>query len=80
MLCVQRTGFAVLLAAAPLLFALGGCALGPVSARQRAEAADFPQDHPHPPARLAGVPLDGSFNKLKCYNDGPNTICSRDNP
>jgi hypothetical protein len=57
---------------------LAGCSLGPVSARQRAEAqSDLPQDHPHPPARLANAPLDPSFNKLYCYNDGPNTICSR---
>jgi hypothetical protein len=57
---------------------LAGCALGPVSARQRAEAqSDIPQDHAHPPARLANAPLDPSFNKLYCYNDGPNTICSR---
>jgi hypothetical protein len=57
---------------------LAGCALGPVTARQRAEAqSDLPQDHPHPPARLANAPLDPSFNKLYCYNDGPSTICSR---
>jgi hypothetical protein len=64
--------------AAVLVCGLGACALGPVPARQRAEAgSDFPQDHPHPPPRLAGVPLDGSFDKLYCYNDGPNTICNR---
>ena len=57
--------------------ALGGCAMGPVPARQRAEVADFPQDLPHPAPRLAGAPLDGSMDKLYCYNDGPNTICNR---
>jgi hypothetical protein len=57
--------------------ALAGCAMGPVPARQRAEASDFPQDHPHPPARLANAPLDGSMDKLYCYNDGPNTVCTR---
>jgi hypothetical protein len=68
-----RLGLAAVVAAT-----LGGCALGPVPAQQRAEAtSDFPQDHPHPPPRLAGVPLDGSFNKLYCYTDGPNTICNR---
>ncbi len=61
-----------------VLTSLASCALGPVSARQRAAArSDVPQDHPHPPARLANAPLDPSFNKLYCYNDGPNTICSR---
>jgi hypothetical protein len=57
---------------------VGGCALGPVTARQKAEAAsDVPQNHPHPPPRLAGAPLDGSMDKLYCYTDGPDTICKR---
>jgi hypothetical protein len=64
-----------------LTLSLSACAMGPVSARQRAEASqDVPQDHPHPPARLAGVPLDGSTDKLYCYNDGPDTICHRQSP
>jgi hypothetical protein len=57
---------------------LGGCALGPVSPQQRAAAAsDVTVTQPRPRPVLAGVPLDGSFNKLYCTNDGPNTICSR---
>ncbi len=63
--------------AAASIAALGGCTMGPVSPQRRAEAADFPQDHPHPPGRLAIAPLDGSSDKLYCYNDGPNTICNR---
>jgi hypothetical protein len=67
--------------AASVALAVCGCALGPVSERQRVEAAqDVPQDHPHPPPRLAGVPLDGSTDKLYCYNDGPDTICHRQSP
>ena len=73
---------AILISAfAGLALCLGACALGPVSARQRAAAGqDVPQDHPHPPARLAGVPLDGSTDKLYCYTDGPDTICKRQQP
>jgi hypothetical protein len=60
---------------------LAGCAApnwGPVSARQRAEAStDVPQDHPHPPATIVSAPLDPSADKLKCYSNGPGTVCSR---
>lgn len=56
-----------------------GCAsMGPVSARQRAEAAtDVPEDHPHPPARVVPVPGDGSFNQMKCWDNGEDTVCRR---
>jgi hypothetical protein len=63
------------------ILALTGCAapnLGPVSARQRAEAAtDVPEDHPHPPARWVPIPGDPSFNKLKCWDNGEDTVCNR---
>jgi hypothetical protein len=77
---VTQTGFALAIA-----LAVCACAAtapwGPVSQRQRAEAVqDVPQDHPHPPARLAGVPRDGSTDKLYCYTDGPDTICHRQAP
>ena len=69
-----RTGLA-----AVAVLTVCGCALGPVSPRQRIEASqEVPQDHPHPPARLAGVPLDGSMDKLYCYTDGPDTHCQRE--
>jgi hypothetical protein len=62
-------------------FLLSGCAApnwGPVSARQRAEAnTDVPEDHPHPPATILPVPLDPSFDKLHCWNNGEDTVCSR---
>jgi len=75
---MTRTVFASFVVCCLAIMSLAGCALGPVTARQRAEAqSDLPQGHPHPPARLANAPLDPSFNKLYCYNDGPNTICSR---
>ena len=74
---ISRVGF-VLLICIGGGSALGGCALGPVPARQRAEAqTDVPRDHPHPPPHLAGVPLDGSTDKLYCYQDGPDTVCHR---
>jgi hypothetical protein len=58
---------------------VAGCAnMGPVSARQRAEAAtDVPEDHPHPPARVVPLPGDGSYNRLKCWDNGQDTVCSR---
>ena len=63
---------------AVLAVAVGGCAMGPVTPQQRANATtEYPLIQPRPPSRLAGVPLDGSFNKLYCTNDGPNTICNR---
>jgi hypothetical protein len=78
---MPRTLLASVVLSSLAITCLAGCALGPVSPRQRAEAqSDVPQDHPHPPARLANAPLDPSFNKLYCYNDGPNTICSRQAP
>jgi hypothetical protein len=64
--------------AALAVSSLGGCALGPVTPQQRAAAAnDMTLTGPRPAPRLAGVPLDGSFDKLYCTNDGPDTICSR---
>jgi hypothetical protein len=67
------------LAVALTAFSVAGCAnMGPVSARQRAEAAaDVPEDHPHPPARWVPIPGDGSFDKLKCWNNGQDTVCNR---
>ncbi len=57
---------------------LAGCALGPVSARQRAEAPnDVAEDHPHPPATMINAPLDGSMDKLHCWNNGQDTVCKR---
>lgn len=74
----RQLGICAALTAALGMTALGGCAMGPVSPQQRADAAtDYPLTQPRPPSRLAGVPLDGSFNKLYCTNDGPNTICNR---
>jgi hypothetical protein len=60
-----------------LMFATAGCT-GPVSPERRAVAlSDIPLT-PHPPARIASAPLaDSSFSRLRCWNDGPETICSR---
>ncbi len=78
---VTRHRMAWTISLAALALSLYACAPGPVSQRQRAEAGqDVPQDHPHPPGRLAGVPLDGSTDKLYCYTDGPDTICHRQAP
>jgi hypothetical protein len=59
--------------------ALVGCAnMGPVSARQRAEAAtDVPEDHPHPPGHVVPIPGDGSFERLRCWDNGEDRVCSR---
>jgi hypothetical protein len=57
---------------------LAGCALGPVRPQQRVQAAtDVSEDHPHPPASYAGVPLDGSTDKLHCFDNGHDTVCRR---
>lgn len=64
-----------------VLLALTGCALGPVSARQRAEATtDVPEDHPQPPGTLARTVSDPSFAQLRCWNNGEDTVCSRSEP
>ena len=56
---------------------LSGCALGPVSPRQRAQAAtDVPEDHPHPPATLVSTPADPQ-GALRCWNNGEDTVCHR---
>ena len=71
---VVRFGCLALLAGS-----LAGCALGPVSARQRAEAAtDVPEDHPHPPATMVSAPFDSSTDKLHCWNNGQDTVCKRE--
>jgi hypothetical protein len=61
------------------VLALASCAPGPRSgpeaARERAEAAaDIPENHPHPPARL--VPIPGNFDQLRCWDNGPGTVCT----
>jgi hypothetical protein len=60
-----------------LVFAAAGCT-GPTSPERRAAAmSDIPLT-PHPPGRIASAPpADSSFSPLRCWNDGPETICSR---
>jgi hypothetical protein len=58
---------------------LGGCAMGPVSPQQRANADLETNPRPHPPARTVYLPGDNGNNPLKCYQDGPNTFCNRSN-
>lgn len=63
-----------------LVVAAGGCT-GPVSPERRAEALTDIPNRPHPPGRLAsGPPADSSFSPLRCWNDGPNTYCNRQQP
>ena len=59
------------------LSALAGCTLGPVSSRQRAEAAtDVPEDHPHPPGTIVSSPADPQ-GPLLCWNNGEDIVCHR---
>lgn len=60
-----------------LLFAVAGCT-APVSPEQRAAAMSDIPGTPHPPGHIASwPPADSSFSPLRCWNDGPNTYCDR---
>ncbi len=62
---------------------LAGCASwGPVSPEQRARAQyDVPRDHPHPPGVIvSGPPNDTSMDRLRCWNNGQETVCDRSTP
>ncbi|HTZ70003.1 MAG TPA: hypothetical protein VMB71_05065 [Acetobacteraceae bacterium] len=60
------------------VLAVAACS-GPVSPRQRAGAAtNVAGDHPHPPGLAVLTPADPSPNKLRCWNNGEDTVCNRD--
>jgi hypothetical protein len=62
------------------ILALASCAPGPRSGpeavRERAEAAaDVPENHPHPPARLVPIP-GNNLSQLRCWDNGQDTVCN----
>jgi hypothetical protein len=60
-----------------LVVGVAGCT-GPVSPAQRAEALTDIPNRLHPPGTLASAPpADSSFSPLRCWNDGPNVYCNR---